>query len=76
MFRIAPWIDPGMNWYEICGFRRDVDASFDEVFRAVIKPFVEMLENGIRYTIQGVSFTIFGTLALINADMDAQYVML
>lgn len=76
MFRIAPWNDPDSSWYEVCGFQCDVDASFDEVFRAVMLPFVQMLENGIRYKFRGQSLTIFGTLALVNADMDEQYKML
>jgi hypothetical protein len=76
MIRIAPWMDPDMNWYEVCGFQRDIDATFDEVFRAVIAPFVRMLEDGIRFKAGGCSTTMFGTLGLINADMDAQYVML
>lgn len=75
VFRVSFYLAPEI-WLEVCGYRSD-DLLLDEVFRAIIVPFVTKLERGICFDVPGVGFNLIcGTMALVNADMDAQYKLL
>ena len=72
IMRLMFLLDPQSWYYEITGFEEEVISS-DVVLRAVLAPFVHMLEKGIEYTLlDGVKYTAYGTMVAVCADMETQ----